>query len=421
MASVVKETRNGRTLYRIQFRDADKRRKSIRLGGIAKKDADSICSKVRALVSASISKRPLDNATAQWLTEIGDDLHGKLAKAGLTEPRQSATLGDFAALYIEQRTPESAESTIKNFRQVERLLNKHLGKDSIMRAITEGQADEWRQAVANDYAEATLNKHVKRARQIFKAALRCRVVDANPFAEVKGGSETNDERKYFVERSVIESAIAKCPDIQWKLIIALARYGGLRCPSEVLALTWADVDWEGDKFTVTSPKTKRYGKGHRIVPLFPELRPYLADAFDEAEAGDEYVITRYRDTNTNLRTQFNRILAKASVGGWPRLFQNLRASRETELVDNFPLHVVTAWLGNSPAVATRHYLQVTDEHFQRAAQGGAGGGAHTSRNDQKPPESKTGVSSKSSGKPIIAEFPSIGECPLKDSNLEPID
>jgi hypothetical protein len=28
---------------------------------------------------------------------------------------------------------------------------------------------------------------------------------------------------------------------------------------------------------------------------------------------------------------------------------------------------VCAWLGNSPAIAQAHYLQVTDEHFDRAA------------------------------------------------------
>lgn len=49
-----------------------------------------------------------------------------------------------------------------------------------------------------------------------------------------------------------------------------------------------------------------------------------------------------------------------------RLFQNLRANHETELVNDFPIHVVTEWLGNTPAVATKHYLQVTDDHFAQA-------------------------------------------------------
>jgi len=44
----------------------------------------------------------------------------------------------------------------------------------------------------------------------------------------------------------------------------------------------------------------------------------------------------------------------------------MRASRETELVERFPLHVVGAWLGNSAIVAAKHYLQVTEGHFDRA-------------------------------------------------------
>src|SRR5262249_35242701 len=82
-----------------------------------------------------------------------------------------------------------------------------------------------------------------------------------------------------------------------------------------------------------------------------------------------YAVTRYRDDTQNLRTQLLRIMRKAGVKPWPRLFQNLRASRETELADQFPLHVVTDWIGNSPDVATRHYLKTTDDHFRKAVLG----------------------------------------------------
>ena len=51
---------------------------------------------------------------------------------------------------------------------------------------------------------------------------------------------------------------------------------------------------------------------------------------------------------------------------WPRLFQNLRATRQTELAHEFPLHVVCAWIGNSQAVAEEHYSQVTDADFAKA-------------------------------------------------------
>jgi len=45
--------------------------------------------------------------------------------------------------------------------------------------------------------------------------------------------------------------------------------------------------------------------------------------------------------------------------------QNLRSSRETELAESYPLHVVTAWIGNSRAIAAKHYLQVREEDFTR--------------------------------------------------------
>ena len=53
---------------------------------------------------------------------------------------------------------------------------------------------------------------------------------------------------------------------------------------------------------------------------------------------------------------------------WPRLFHNLRASRETELAENSPVHVVAAWLGNTPRIAMRHYLQVRESDFLKAVQ-----------------------------------------------------
>ena len=68
-----------------------------------------------------------------------------------------------------------------------------------------------------------------------------------------------------------------------------------------------------------------------------------------------------------MRTQAHRIIKRAGLKPWTRTFQNLRSSRETELTETFPLHVVTQWIGNSQLIAAKHYLQVRDEDFERAA------------------------------------------------------
>jgi hypothetical protein len=150
----------------------------------------------------------------------------------------------------------------------------------------------------------------------------------------------------------------------------------LRCPSEILRLSWSDVDWERDRITVYTSKTEHHRDGGvRQIPIFPELKPYLDDAWELASDKTKHIITKYRQPNANLRTQLGRIISRAGVEPWPKLFQNLRTTRETELADYYPPHVVCYWIGNSEAVARDHYLQVTEEHFATASGSGAKSGA----------------------------------------------
>ena len=45
----------------------------------------------------------------------------------------------------------------------------------------------------------------------------------------------------------------------------------------------------------------------------------------------------------------------------------MRASRQTELQREFPLHVVCIWFRNSPRFAQQCYLLVTENDFAKAA------------------------------------------------------
>lgn len=69
----------------------------------------------------------------------------------------------------------------------------------------------------------------------------------------------------------------------------------------------------------------------------------------------------------------------------------MRASRQTELARDFPLHTVCAWIGNTKAIAAAHYMQVKDADWQRAT-----GGAPEAHNEaQHPTASKRTESQKS--------------------------
>ncbi|MGC1276259.1 MAG: site-specific integrase [Planctomycetaceae bacterium] len=135
-----------------------------------------------------------------------------------------------------------------------------------------------------------------------------------------------------------------------------------------------DVDWERGRIRVRSPKTVHMpGREERTIPLFPELRLLLEQAFDEAAEGSEFVIQRYRN-RTNLRTRFSKIVRRAGLTPWPKLFHNLRASRQTELAAMSPIHVVCDWIGNSEGTLSaddRSRFRAGDWAMQRVVKSGA--------------------------------------------------
>lgn len=100
------------------------------------------------------------------------------------------------------------------------------------------------------------------------------------------------DRQRFVNREEITQLLAVC-DPTRRLILSLARFGGLRCPSEVLSLRWMDIDWAAGRIVVRSPKTEHHpGKDSRIIPLFSELRAALAKAFELAPDGAVVTVKR---------------------------------------------------------------------------------------------------------------------------------
>ncbi len=381
VASVEKDAKG----YRVRFIDAEQNRRGIRLSGLNKAAVQKIACRIDELVSAQLAGIAVSRETSDWLSRIGRDLSDKLAAAGLIQNRASRKLGGFLGEYVEGR-PDTKESTRKKFASAVGHLVGFFGENRDLRTISKGDADGFRAFLYRQgHAENTVRRYCGLAKQFFRAAFRRKLVDENPFSDQVAAVRGNAAKFYFVTREDSEKILAACPDVQWRMIFALARFGGLRCPSEVVSLQWEDISWKAKRITVRSPKTEHHeGKAERIIPLFPELAELLSEGFEQAsEAIDEAggaagrrtvsgpVITRYRCSTQNLRTTFQKILKRAGLKPWPKLMQNLRSTRETELAEQFPLHAVTAWLGNSHLVAAKHYLQLRDEHFDRAAGGGS--------------------------------------------------
>jgi integrase len=425
MASLIK---CGPGKWRIGFSDKDGKPQAFRLEGEHnKKGATTFLTWAERLIGAHIRNLSPDPETVKWLAGLGDTMIERLTRVGLTEARpkrESLTLGEAMARFIAALSDGRKPRTMANCKDMVDRLTEFLGKDRPLERITEAHGREWLADLRTRYAEATISRTLKRAKQFFTFAVRAKWITANPFADFKAGSQENASRKHFIDRATVDKVMDACPSLEWKAIVALARYGGLRIPSELQELTWRDVDWDprSGRLLVRSPKTEAHeGKGSRYVPLFPELRQALDPMFfDPRSDGATYIIAKHR--GENLRTQFLRILKKAGVEPWEKPFVNLRASCATELVKEYPAHVAAAWLGHSPVVAAKHYLQVREEDFIRAVQGGAGVARQPARPNAEP------AGKAQNAKRLTPEFPGHSEpCdarltvqyPRQDSNLRP--
>lgn len=354
--------------WRIVFQH-DGKRKTVRTGRVAKKDAETAKNMIERLLASQAMNTPLDTQTAAWIAQLGDKMRERLAKAGLIKGRQRASLGEFIDAYIAQRTAggDVAAATIATWRDSQAALVKFFGGDKSLHAIAPADADRFAAWLRTEQkaSENTARLRARHAKQFAAKGVEYGIIDRNPFAGLSGAIRPNPERQVFVSREVIESILPECPGDEHRLLVIMARYMGLRVPSEIRLLRWIDVNWGNMTMTIRAPKTKKHrGGGIRVCPIFPEVQTALRDAWEAAEEGSEYIFPTLR-----AMTKFNwfsRAITRAGMTPWEKPFNNMRSTRATELADVFPSHVCAAWLGHTAAIADANYRQVTPEHIARA-------------------------------------------------------
>jgi integrase len=386
MASISTDQRG---LRRLLFKGLNGNRRSIRLGKIQKRAAESIKQHVEHLLSCNQAGLAFNAQTSEWLNKIDQSLRTKLEKHGLVSlkvHRVGLKLSNHIAAYRE-RISHLKPSTQTHWNHTFRNLATFFSRDPYLSDITAGDAKDFQIYLLKGKARSsrrgklpkskllavnTVAKRISNCKALFKDAISRKQIDSNPFEGLRGTVRSNPERDYFITLEESTKVLEACPNAEWRLIFALARFGGLRVPSEIVGLKWEHIDWANNRLLVLSPKTEHHeGKKNRVVPIFGELKPFLEEQFELAVPGNEFVMVDHRCTNANLRKMLLTIIERAGLIAWPKLYHNLRASRATELVRDYPAHVVAAWLGHSVRIAAEHYLQVTEDDFEKAAQNAA--------------------------------------------------
>jgi integrase len=367
MASLYSETRKNGKAWRIGLSIGGERT-NILLGKMPKKTAELCLSMVEQIQAANASGQSYSVEVAAWTKNIGDELHTKLVNAGLLRQRQWRTLGKFITDYIEERS-DWKPGTQTTFRVATDKMMVFFGRDTPLENITAEQCHKYKAELLRDYSQGYTAKNVEWAKSLFTAAVKRKLLAENPFETVVAGRHSNHDRMFFVSAEDTQALIDACNSPKQRLIIALARYGGLRCPSELTGLKWSEVNWARNRFTVCSPKTEKQGKSQRVVPIFKELYPFLLEASEAAPENIDRVFPEITDKKS-LGSFIARLAKRAGIPLWEKPFQNMRSTRATELIEEYPAHVVNYWLGHSEAVAMAHYRQTgkaIDKFYEQAA------------------------------------------------------
>lgn len=331
----------------------------------------------------------LKNEIEDLVPKCPESMVTKLREMGLLETLSTSiptNLENFIDLYVDHRK-DVKPATKETYQQGRTSLLGHFG-DVELQSISRAAAQHFKITLERTPANgktsfmrpSTIKKRIDFARQVFEFAKDSRILDENPFEKVRAKKSQPAEHAE-VTREMYEAIYAVCPDQHWRTILTLCRYGGMRCPSEVLSLRWQDVLWDQDRMVVTSPKTEHHpGKHRRVVPLYPEVRTELENSLEIADDGAVYAVhEKFRRAaaklvdghenwkNSNLRTTFEKLVWRAGLKPWPLLFHSMRSSRATELLDHFPVHVVAAWQGDSVDTLLRHYAKVRGDHVLQAA------------------------------------------------------
>ncbi len=353
---------------RIHFKGLGGKRQTIYLGKTSQKQADRFRTRVEDLLACRLMGEPVGYDTAEWVGKLAPALHAKLAVCGLVIGRRVYTLGGLVSDF--RKSMNVAVTTTRHIRVVTDNLLACFGEGRELRSITEADAREFRTWLAKcgdinggPLAQTTVSRRTRRAKQVFKHAVDREWLRKSPFASQAGWNEINRDKDFSVTREMTDAILAEISDPAFRAIVCLARFGGLRCPSEVLPLEWTAVNWKTLTLTVKAVKTGVI----RPVPLFPEIHDVLNPLWEAALEGETLLFPRHQVSLAALTKRLCKACEAASINLWARPWQNMRATRETELFEEYPIQTVADWLGHSPQVALDHYAQVVKEHHARAA------------------------------------------------------
>jgi len=317
-------------------------------------------SRLRLVDATDIESAKTEAGKLRQRIAAGETIHGK----------QGPTFSEYREHYI--KTALKKPKTLYNENYFLKAWQKFLGKDIKIGSITKQNVLAFRvKLIKNKYSPRTVNLHVVTLRNLFKTAKIEGYVKILPTDGVTQMKIAQTERKLLTNdpiNAVCNEALAKHKrnGQQFADFIRLLAFCGGRT-SEVLKLTWADVDFKNKVLVFKGENTKN--SQTRRVDFNSKLQNHLKSMFTRKTSDSLFPSTR----TDNPVTSFKSILRKIRMDlKLPHFTNHLLRHYfiSMSVMAGIDYMTIAGWVGHKDGgvLIGKTYGHLSREHTKRMAQ-----------------------------------------------------
>lgn len=265
-----------------------------------------------------------------------------------------ATLGEFEKEYLKWAEQALGHSTFRANNLALAKVVAHAGRSTRLDRLGPKTMDAIiAQCRGAKLSTASINVYIRHTRAVFNKAVDWGYVQANPFRRCKELPKDRRPPSYLAQADMAR-VMASIKDIDLRRLVAAYLATGRR-RSELLALTWADVDLDAGKYYVRRSKT-------HLSAWFP-INDTLRSILLAIGPGEGRIFARWEHPDT-VSHRVKDALKKAGFGHLK--LHDLRHSFAAAFVEaGGSLKALQDLLGHTEYRTTEIYAHVGDDHLRQ--------------------------------------------------------
>jgi integrase len=246
--------------------------------------------------------------------------------------------------------------------EVASLIQKNFYPDFCQRPANTLKYQEIVNIITTNYPNHSLttrSRYLSYLKIMFQFAVDHEYLEKNPLALWKKPKEPR-RRSMLTVNDLRRILANSAPHLHWAIEVAY-NLGVRTGESELLALTWANVDWENSLVQVYATKTKTWRDVHIPQTFLERLREM------KAQAQTEYIIEYKGKSMSKFRRSFKTACERAGITYKVTMYDIRHLYASTLLSKGGDLAAVSAQMGHSSTVMTANvYYHLMSGERKRA-------------------------------------------------------